>query len=468
MEIQFLTYNANYKLFCFTEITFEADQGGRISVALDINAFDVELFDEPTDFIRLILELLFMFGLLLQISIEIREAWVSARGENGRWEEPFTYCGIMGVRRGVPQCTLTGFWNLFDIVSIALFALYFLLWWVFVFVYAIPFSPKIRYDVYSDLNAEGFILRVEEKGLKEMSALFAECRSITQFSHTAAVVSVLNMSLVIIRLFKQLDFQEQFNVVSKVIIGKAAPLGHFFALFGGVNLLFATAGCITFGKSTAEFRSIWESLWSCHTMLMGDLEIAGKLRELDQPSQLVAFLLFYLLYMTINVLLLLNVLLAIIVEGYTDVAAANKDALSLPVELSQLIRNVVTERTRSCYTTTTTRDSCDEESPSSSSSSSSSSSKPMTMKEIATQAANWLDIAATNRIPKTAHLFPPPGEQVVALRMSLKGGGSRLIVPTRDVLLATVRQHFVDIGAKPAKEEEEVVQRFVDSVMLCT
>ena len=92
----------------------------------------------------------------------------------------------------------------------------------------------------------------------------------------------------------------------------------------------------------------------------------------------------------------------------------------------------------------------------------------MTMKEIATQAANWLDIAATNRIPKTAHLFPPPGEQVVALRMSLKGGGSRLIVPTRDVLLATVRQHFVDIGAKPAKEEEEVVQRFVDSVMLCT
>ena len=61
------------------------------------------------------------------------------------------------------------------------------------------------------------------------------------------------------------------------------------------------------------------------------------------------------------------------------------------------------------------------------------------------------------------HRYPPPGERIVELRLVLETGDTRLILPTRDELKATVLQHFEDIGESP---DLPVVTKWVNSVML--
>lgn len=270
-----------------------------------------------------------------------------------------------------------------------------------------------------------------------------------------AIISVFNIISIILRLFKQLDFQEQFNVVTQTIIQKFSALAHFFVLAVFVMFLFAFAGFLTFGSDLDDFSSYWKALYSCWLMLMGDPEVPGKLRTLKTPAQSIAFYMYYYVYMGINYFVLLNVLLAIIVEGYTDVASKNRDALSLPVELGRLLRAVVTERVRICRRVRAREDGTVEEHT--------AEEHPLSLFEIQRLADKWIDTAAEPRVHKTMHRYPPPGERIVELRMVLETGDTRLILPTRDELKTTVLQHFEDIGESP---DLPVVTKWVNSVML--
>jgi|TARA_B110000208_G_scaffold147464_1_gene177923 hypothetical protein len=119
----------------------------------------------------------------------------------------------------------------------------------------------------------------------------------------------------ILRLFKQLDFQEQFNIVTQTIILKFGALAHFAALFFSVFALFVVAGMLTFGSDLDEFSSFDKAFYSCYLMMMGDPDVPAAMRTLESSSQVVSFILYYYSFMAIVFFILLNVLLAIIVEG---------------------------------------------------------------------------------------------------------------------------------------------------------
>jgi hypothetical protein len=443
MTIRFLTYNANYKVFTLTRVEFAFDEGGAVKMDMAVQSFDVELFDEPTDILRLLLELLFMFMLLIQIVNEAFDFTRNAFGEQRNCHEPCAYFGLTGCR----ICVLRGFglqfwFNLLDLASIGLFVLYFILWWSFIFFKALPFSPEIRYPVYRSLDSKANILAIDPGQLSEMVALFDECESIMYFLHAIAVVTILNMGVLILRLFKQLDFQEQFNIVTQTIIGKLAPLLHFFFLFGGVQLLFAVAGMVTFGSDLKAFSSFDLSLWTGWKMLMGDLDAAAEMYHLG-GAQVTSFIIFYGLYMIINFFLLLNVLLAIIVEGYTDVSQANQNALSLPVELAQIMRAVTRETLTRC-----------------------GANKPMSISELNRVVGAWIEHAAANRVPNLLAAHASPGDKVVQLRMELNGGETRLVLPTKEELREIVQQHFENMGKTMSDGDEESIEAWVSSVML--
>jgi hypothetical protein len=177
--------------------TFTFDEGGRILVSLNVNAFDVELFAEPMDFFRLVLEGLFLIFLIVQIVNEIVEMFTLARGEDKRWSEPFAYCGVIGFRTGSFHFTLNGFWNLFDLMAIVMFITYFVAWYIYIIFFANEFAPQLRYEVYSDLGAKGGILSVNESGLKDMTGLFDACDKLNAhiqcvFSHRGRLCSLIS------------------------------------------------------------------------------------------------------------------------------------------------------------------------------------------------------------------------------------------------------------------------------------
>jgi hypothetical protein len=61
------------QVFCMSSITFKFDQGGRIAVTLEVTSFDTELFAEPLDYFRLVLEIIFVGLLVLQLINEVYE-----------------------------------------------------------------------------------------------------------------------------------------------------------------------------------------------------------------------------------------------------------------------------------------------------------------------------------------------------------------------------------------------------------
>ena len=158
-----------------------------------MTSFDTELFAEPLDYFRLVLEIIFVGLLVLQLINEVYEMLTLARGEDNLWSEPFAYCGILGTRTGSCHLSMTGLWNMFDIGSIVVFMVYFTMWWSYIIFHAIPFAPVIRYNVYSDLNAKGHILNVNEDGLAAMENLFLQVEALNSYLHLVAIISVLNI-----------------------------------------------------------------------------------------------------------------------------------------------------------------------------------------------------------------------------------------------------------------------------------
>jgi hypothetical protein len=129
-------------------------------------------------------------------------------------------------------------------------------------------------------------------------------------------VNGVALILTVLRMLKFLDFQKRLGVVTRTIQSATMDLFHFAILFlivvGGYTVL----GFVVFGSALDEFSSFSKSFETCFQLLMGEIAVSNPL--FSHVNQTTAFL-FYYSYLVIVYFILLNVLLAIIVDAYVEV-----------------------------------------------------------------------------------------------------------------------------------------------------
>jgi hypothetical protein len=142
--------------------------------------------------------------------------------------------------------------------------------------------------------------------------------------------------IICFRLFKAFHAQQRLAVVTKTMQVAFVDLSHFLLVFLCVFLSFATSGMVLFGRDMVEFADFTRAFMGCFRLLLGDIDFdtmkdAGR----DVAS------LWLLLFMPLTVLLLLNMLLAIIMDSYTAVKTGAGNSPSLITEIVNMVKSAM-------------------------------------------------------------------------------------------------------------------------------
>ena len=117
----------------------------------------------------------------------------------------------------------------------------------------------------------------------------------------------------VFQLLKNLDFHPRMGLVSRTIRIAAFDLFFFFILMGLITGLYAILGTLIFGRESNNFATVSHSTVTMLSALAG---LYSHPSDDDSVSQL-----FYWSYMLVSFFVMLNALLAIIIDAYTAVVA---------------------------------------------------------------------------------------------------------------------------------------------------
>ena len=313
-------------MFASTVIRFTFTDGGSIDVSHVLDTVEVELYSEPWDYFRLVLEIFVSVSCLVALLGEL-------------WE-------LISIYRETRSISgyFASIWNWIDILSIGLNWATVCMWWIFVLNQASTFDILLRYDVYEDLEAPAGMLRLAGNqtagtlgdGMREVQSAFAELQRIVDSLILYYSINGINVLLLIVRCLKLMDFQPRLGIVTRSITLAGADLMHFIIIAGFVFLGYAMMAHLIFGNNIDYFRSFGSSVDTCFDILLGDISANAELRELP-GLQGIAGVLFFWSYMILVFMVLLNFLLAIIVDAFSEIKENTTDTVGVDTELGQML-----------------------------------------------------------------------------------------------------------------------------------
>jgi len=146
-----------------------------------------------------------------------------------------------------------------------------------------------------------------------------------------------------------LQFQPRLAVVIRTLIDSSSDMFHFMIIMLSTIIAFALSGMILFGKRLQDFCTPWAALMTCFKIMM---ENEYKWTELSADhSSYFSTLMWTTVYLSIGVVLLLNMVLAIIMDVYQEVRQESGDSMTIIDDVVYLYHNAryrkqwVSERT---------------------------------------------------------------------------------------------------------------------------
>jgi len=360
---QLLTYNAELRTFANIKITWTFAVAGKIEIKHSIQAVRVELYTNTQDKIRLAMEIMMAVFSVMALALELSELIESRQ------------------KYGTIKAYFRSAWNYVDLLSITIQIVCVIYWWIFVFAYALPFDvsdkPGGRYDVYADLDAKANFLRlggscyddgaipegesaaqnaincdpnlVRGKAMQDLGGMLGDIQACGDILAFYMTLSGINIILMISRSLKLMDFQPRLGIVTKTLARAASDILHFMVVFGVVFMGYVMMGTLVFGYKIKEFSSLSRSLRTCFETLLGEIGWNEQLYDLDDQLEYLAGFAYFWSYQILVFMILLNFLLAIIVDAYGEIKEESHDHVSVHAEVIPMIQEKWKTLTKSKY-----------------------------------------------------------------------------------------------------------------------
>mmetsp|Transcript_13404 Transcript_13404/g.31474 ORF Transcript_13404/g.31474 Transcript_13404/m.31474 type:complete len:1091 (-) Transcript_13404:315-3587(-) len=143
-----------------------------------------------------------------------------------------------------------------------------------------------------------------------------------------------SMSLML-KFFKAFRANPRLNIVIDTITESWVDICHFGLVFAVIFIVFAIMGQLAFGARIAQFSTLRDSLMMCWRILMGEFDVD----EMQKVSSFLASL-WFVLFTGLVLLILLNMLLAIIMDTYTGVKSKKASPRTIWAQWREAIRTV--------------------------------------------------------------------------------------------------------------------------------
>lgn len=180
----------------------------------------------------------------------------------------------------------------------------------------------------------------DESDVILLQYLFEETRKVClqgeQLRTIASFVPIVGM----LRLLKYFTANPRLSVVTRTMSEATTDVTHFGIVFLTVFSTYALAGMVLLGRAVPEFASFFRAISASFRILMGDFDIDTWRLEVGLP--IIAS--WFTSYMILVVLIILGMLLAMIMDTYTDVKGKVSSAERLDEQIYELYRRGLQNR----------------------------------------------------------------------------------------------------------------------------
>uniref|UniRef100_A0A7S0U3P7 Polycystin cation channel PKD1/PKD2 domain-containing protein n=3 Tax=Hemiselmis andersenii TaxID=464988 RepID=A0A7S0U3P7_HEMAN len=311
LSVEIGTFNPQHRAFAWSKATFTFGTGGLIEAEYLVDSFSMA--DLEADNVEIVLFFIVCFLCFGMLIAELKEMW-------GCWKE------------GKLLSYLTDIWNLLDMATICFVPGSLLLILVDARMFISTLELAERGDLPRVLRNPGAVARVFQTVLEEEMA-FLDLRHriqmyIAQSQDSRAWVAV-NVLLLMARFFKMLHFQGRMGLVTRTFANSATDIAHFTIIFAFVVVMYAILAQLMYGTQMPEFRTLGMSMMMLvFTTLTIGIEDYNRMLTMSPHMDYIATI-FWLTFMFLSTVVLLNIFLAILVEGYAVVkeTATNSETL---------------------------------------------------------------------------------------------------------------------------------------------
>jgi hypothetical protein len=317
VEIAFVSYNAEYGLLSLTSVTLFFSRGGKIHKFVHVqsswaNQFGGGIF-EVVPMVMCDITWITLLGYLF--IGEMKEIIKTIRGSKERFWRAL-------------RDEYLDHWNLVDWVSMG-FAACCVTMFGQVFLETRKVMPEFERLAALDLD----VIDVEQ--YEKMNQNF-----FTSVEALCATEIWYRMSLcfypavVMLRLFKSFAAQGRLAVVTRTLYDARIDMIHFFLVFFSVYFCMVVNSVLIFGQDQEDYSDIGRATLTCFRAMFGDWDWSGISDESTQWLSAVWFCLFVMVMMVI----LLNFLLAILMDSYSVVKEKSMAEEPLMKQIDTMMR----------------------------------------------------------------------------------------------------------------------------------
>jgi len=320
VEVTFITYNPHYGMYTRVGTNFMFNRGGHIHKLISVLSCWSNPFDRPLD--ELVV-LLLSGGLWILCTVysficESRELFNVFRKAND------------GCFKALKEDYI-GFWNMVDWISLG----------VALCIVILFFSMRSAVEA-SNVEMAVLLVEVAKVGTstenREMyqaatQKFFAAVENMVSAEKTFRLGLFAYPSIIMLRLFKSFAAQPRLAIVTKTLQRATVDLIHFCIVFMCVFLCLVVNSILFFGQDVQDFSTFPRAVNSCFRAMFGDWNF-DEMMEIG----LIKAQIWFWIFMLIMVLILLNMLLAVIMDAYKEEKARTKTAQTLANQTYDIYR----------------------------------------------------------------------------------------------------------------------------------
>jgi len=309
VQVSQLSYNADHDLLVLSSIHFVFPSSGHIWKDITHRTMRLKPY---ADWFTYLVDFMFYGHITIIFISELKEV-VLGLIENKFNVRAFAYDYL-------------NFWNVVDWVSVIMAYILLALWLL---------RRSMTLDIETDLLRLSGDFAACEVGASTrelcnplFADLFHKVDDVGLFIRDANIVAAFYPMCIMVRLFKAFSAQPRLGVVTKTLHLASSDLFHFTIVMGAVFLTFAIMGVALFGSQFDRFSTIERSCMGLFRFLMGDFSI----EEMETSGRPFATFYFIAFMMTV-LLIMLNMLIAIILDVYVEAKNGAKSSSSIFVQV---------------------------------------------------------------------------------------------------------------------------------------
>ena len=320
LTFDFAHYNANLGMFCLTAVSFTQQPSGRILPEMQTQSLTLELYEGDDYIFKFILEIVFVLFTLYYLQSEVRD-WnkIFRKARKERHERLERQKVALKVRidlgrykpsKGIDSCI-----NYFQaFINYIIDHVMMFIRTCFQYLQRDFFNLLDALSISLSITMIAFLIMIFNNSFRDSFTLpddwdnkLPEFTDLAQLDSQYIFVAALNTLVIFLRLLQYFQFSKQLSLLTDILRSAILDIMFFIIMFLIILLGYTMMGNLVLGHYDTNFATIAISFLTCYEMLLGEFDFEQMNLADSQMAPI-----FFMTFMVLFYLLLLNMFIAII------------------------------------------------------------------------------------------------------------------------------------------------------------